>query len=216
MNHLQLVNKVLVRLRENKVTSVNQNAYSQLISSLVNEAKNLVEDAWDWTNLRTTLSGTTTEGVFSYAIEGSSARFKMLDVVNDTSNQFMQLTPSSVFNDLFLNTDGPTEGEPIKYSYSGTDSNGHLIVDVWPIPDGEYELRFNGVNRTDDLEADDDELLVPDMPVFLLAYAYAVDERGEDMGQASAYAHQRAKSSLADAIALDAARYPDEITWSTC
>ena len=216
MNHLDIVNKVLVRLREQQVSSVNQTAYSQLISSLVNEAKILVEDAWDWSGLRTTLTGTTTEGVFNYSIEGSSSRFKVVDVVNDTSNQFMYLCSTTEFNDLFYNTDEPTEGEPLKYTYRGTDGEGNLVVDVWPIPDGEYDLRFDGVARTEDLVADTDTLKVPTQPVFLLAYAYAVDERGEDMGQASAYAHQRAKSSLSDAIALDAARYPDEITWSTC
>lgn len=216
MNHLELVNKVLVRLRENKVSTVNQTPYSSLISELVNEAKNLVEDAWDWTNLRTTLSGTTTEGVFSYEIEGASTRFKMLDVVNDTSNQFMHLTSSTEFNDLFLNTDQVTVGEPLKYSYNGVSEDNNLMVDVWPVPDGAYELRFNGVKRSGDLVADSDKLFVPETPVALLAYAYAVDERGEDMGQASTYAHQRAKSALSDAIAFDVARYPDEITWRTC
>lgn len=219
MNHKELVNKVLIRLRERPLgatESISSNSYAALISSLVNEAKQVVEDSWDWSGLRETISGTTIPGVFSYELEGAGDRFKMLDALNDTSNQFLHLIPSSTMTDYYLNNDDVPEGEPYYYSYSGTTDEGFLQIDVYPLPDDEYTMRFNGILRTGDLVDDTDTLRVPTQPVFLLAYAYAVDERGEDMGQASAYAHQRAKSSLSDAIALDAARYPDEITWSTC
>lgn len=213
MTHLELVNKVLVRLRERQVSSVDSSSYSLLISSLVNEAKNVVEDAWDWSALRTTFSANTLAGVFSYEINCSPQRSVMLDVINDTSNIHMTRQSSRYFNDLFLNNDDPTEGSPYYYSFNGTNENGHLRVDVYPIPDGEYELRFNMVNRTGDLVANDDFLLVPDQPVLLLAIAYAIDERGEDSGQATTFAIARAQRALSDAIAQDANRFVEEITW---
>ena len=55
MTYLQLVNSVLRRLREDQVATVEQNTYSQLIGELVNEAKETVENSWDWTGLRTTI-----------------------------------------------------------------------------------------------------------------------------------------------------------------
>ena len=56
MTYLQLVNSVLRRLREDEVSSVSQNAYSKLVGELVNEAKQTIEQTWDWTALRTTKS----------------------------------------------------------------------------------------------------------------------------------------------------------------
>ena len=71
MTFLQLVNKVLVRLREDTVSSVDENSYSQLIGEFVNDAVKEVEAAWKWSALRETLSATTQDGVFSYVLTGS-------------------------------------------------------------------------------------------------------------------------------------------------
>ena len=48
MTYLQLVNKVLVRLREDQVTSVASNDYSLLVGEFVAQAASEVEDAWNW------------------------------------------------------------------------------------------------------------------------------------------------------------------------
>jgi hypothetical protein len=65
MTYLQLVNSVLRRLREDEVSSVSQNSYSKLIGEFVNDAKRSVEDAYDWTALRTTLTVTTDDTTFN-------------------------------------------------------------------------------------------------------------------------------------------------------
>ena len=44
MQYIDLVNSVLVRLRESKVTSVNDTAYSAMIAAFVNDAKKQVEN----------------------------------------------------------------------------------------------------------------------------------------------------------------------------
>ena len=54
MTYLEAVNKVLRRLRENTVSSVDETIYSRLIGEFVNDANHMVEDAWDWSNLRET------------------------------------------------------------------------------------------------------------------------------------------------------------------
>ena len=86
MTYLQLVNSVLRRLREDEVTSVSQNSYSKLIGEFVNDAKRTVEDSYDWTALRTTLTVTTDDTTFNYVLTGSQNRMKLLDVINDTSS----------------------------------------------------------------------------------------------------------------------------------
>ena len=53
MTYLELVNNVLRRLRETEVTTVQSTSYSKLIGDIVNDAKRLVEDSWDWKVLNT-------------------------------------------------------------------------------------------------------------------------------------------------------------------
>jgi hypothetical protein len=66
MTYLELVNNVLKRLRERTVNAVSESAYSELIGVLVNDAKSEIENAWNWSALRNTLTLTTSSGVFNY------------------------------------------------------------------------------------------------------------------------------------------------------
>ena len=214
MNYLLIVNNVLKRLRERTVSTVEENTYSTLISMFVNDAKQEVEQAWDWSALRTTLTATTTAGAFAYELTGAGDNMKMLDVVNDTSNAFMTYKTASDFNNYYLNSN-PTQGSPRYYSFNGIDNNGDTIVEIFPPPDGTYLIRFNLINRQNDLATDTDVLLCPSKPVEMLAYAKAVEERGEDGGVAGVSAYRTAERALSDAIALDAAKHPEEVIWTT-
>ena len=213
MTYLDLVNNVLVRLREDEVVSVTDNSYSKLIGKFVNDAKRQVEDAWNWNALRSTLTITTTASTFNYELNGAGVRFRTLDVVNDTSNVFMEQRSSSYFNNLFLNST-PDSGEPRYYSFNGVSSDGDTQIDVYPIPDGVYSIRFNAVVPQAALSAGTDTLLVPSEPVILGAYARAVIERGEDGGLSSAEASVLAANSLSDAIAIEANHFPSELVWN--
>jgi len=215
MTYLNTVNNILRRLRERQVSTVNETAYSSLIGVLVNDAKEEVENAWNWSALRTTLSTTTTANVFNYELNGSQNRLTVLDVVNDTSNFFMEYKTAHEMNDLFLNST-PDQSEPRYYSFNGVSvADGDTLVDIYPIPDGAYNLRFNVILRTQDLSTDSESLLIPAQPVQALAYAKAVEERGEDGGVQSVSAYNTANRVLSDAIALDATKHPEETIWYT-
>jgi hypothetical protein len=212
MTYLEVVNNILKRLRERTVSTVNESSYSALIAVLVNDAKDDVEKAWSWSGLRTTLSATTTEDVFNYELNGSQNKLTVLDVVNDTANHFMKYETAHKFNEFFLNQQA-TKGTPYYYSFNGISADGDTQVDIYPIPDKAYELRFNVVLRTDDLSDDADTFQVPTKPIELLAYALAVEERGEDGGANPVSAFVRANNALQDSIALDAAKHPEETIW---
>lgn len=214
VTYLTIVNNILKRLRERTVATVNETSYSTLVSMLVNDAKQEVEQAWDWSALRTTLTATTTSGIFNYELNGFQNNGKVLDVVNDTSNFFMRYETASNFNELFLNTD-LVRGEPRYYSFNGVSDDGDTLVDVYPIPDGVYSLRFNCVIRTADLSGDNDALLCPSKPVEMLAYAKAVEERGEDGGVGMSSSYATAQRTLNDAISIDAAKHPEETIWTS-
>ena len=216
MTYIELVNSVLRRLRESEVTTVqgtgNSNSYARLIGDFVNEAKSQVESAWKWSALRQTLTASTTSGVFNYEIQGSKNNFEVLSVLNDTSDMVMEYKPASWFNEAFLLTD-PQRGTPTFYNFNGVSADGDTMVDVYPIPDNTYTLRFNVVLRNVPLTGDSDPMEIPSRPVILLATAMAIEERGEDGGQQSINAYRSAQSALADSIALDASRHPEETVW---
>ena len=216
MTYLQLVNAVLRRLRESEVDTVqgvgNTNTYARLVGDFVNEAKSQVEAAWDWSALRTTLTLTTTANVFNYELNGTGNTFKVLDVWNDTSNIEMQYQTAHWFNNEFLMAD-PQRGIPAFYNFNGVSVDRDTQVDIYPIPDAVYDLRFNITMRNQPLENDSDTVLLPTRPIILMATAMAIEERGEDGGQQSVNAYSAAQSALADEIALDAARHPEETIW---
>jgi hypothetical protein len=216
MTYIELVNSVLRRLRESEVTTVqgagNSNAYARLIGDFVNEAKSQVENAWKWSALRRTLTATTVDGTFNYEIQGSQNNFQVLSVLNDTSDITMLYKDADWFNEAFLLTN-PQRGIPTFYNFNGVSADGDTQVDIYPIPDGVYTLRFNVVLRNVPLSGDSDPMEIPSRPVILLATAMAIEERGEDGGQQSMNAYAAAQSALADAVALDAGRHPEETVW---
>ncbi|MFZ9210909.1 MAG: hypothetical protein ACO22M_00445 [Candidatus Nanopelagicaceae bacterium] len=214
MTYLEMVNKVLRRLREREVGAVSQTSYSKLIGDFVNDAKAEVENAWKWSALRTTLTLTTQANVFNYELNSSQNNFSIIDVINDTSNRFMEYKTSVWFDNQFLNM-SPATGAPQFYSFNGVANDGDTQVDIYPIPDGVYQLRFNCVIRPVPLVLDADVIVIPHQPVFLLAVSKAIEERGEDGGTTSINAFQASRNSLADEIAYDAARHPEETIWYT-
>lgn len=209
MTYLEMVNKVLKRLRERTVGTVNESPYSTLIGVLVNDAKDTVENAWSWSGLRTTLSATTQEGVFNYVLTGSKNKITVLDVLNDTDDVFLKYLPAHEMTRYYL-VGTPQTGSPTDYSFNGIDANGDTQVDIYPKPDGAYDLRFNCILRTPELESDSTTFNIPTLPIEMLAYALAVEERGEDGGMNPVSAYARAKNALDDAIALDAIKHPEE------
>ena len=85
MNYLAAINSVLVRLRERTVESINENEYSSLIATLINDSIQEVEQAWDWSALRQSLTVTTSNGIFNYELNGAKNDVKVLSVVNASS-----------------------------------------------------------------------------------------------------------------------------------
>jgi hypothetical protein len=213
MNYIQLVNDVLIRLREPEASSVSDNAYVKLIARYVNDSKRQVEDSYNWNALSETLSATTTADVFNYVLTGSGQRFRVIDVLNDTDNFFVENASTVWMDQQFLLTTAQ-KGSPKYYNFNGTNSNGDTQVDLFPIPNGSYNIRFNIIKPQIPLVANADTLLVPEEPVILGALARAQAERGEDGGVQSGETYVLYRQSLADAISLESNRYIEESQWN--
>tara|TARA_Y100000114_G_C11719554_1_gene307763 strand:- start:547 stop:1197 length:651 start_codon:yes stop_codon:yes gene_type:complete len=213
MTYLQIVNSVLVRLRENEVSTVSANSYSKLIGELVNDAKRIVEDSWDWHSLRTTITVNTIAGTFSYQLAGTDQGLKTLDIINDTSNCFMTPVSSSYMNNAFLNNDEVARASPKYYSYNGFSESGEALIDFYPVPDKQYVIRINAVDKKGRMSADTDRAFAPSDAIIQYAYALASRERGETGGTSAAELFSIANQTLADRVALDVARSEEETIW---
>ncbi len=138
MTYLELINNVLTRLREDKITEDQLNAdndtYVRYIGSAVNDAKRRVEDAWQWGIMRGSstvqLSQNVTTSVLgnaavalpgsankNYVIRGITTRFE------DTNNPFVpsKRSPMRQITQEFMDTKRldpsniPT-GQPFEFS----------------------------------------------------------------------------------------------------
>ena len=231
MTFLELINDVLIRLREPTVAANAQNAYSTLIGTFVNDAKRQVEDSFSWNVLGQTITITTNSGGTEYGIAqyganasplaeyglssapvfsltGAGQKFQVQDVINTTSNIALQ-NISFVEMNRYQNLVPSTRGIPQYYSFDGVDANGDTKVVLYPRPDGVYNIPFSLTVPQAKLAADATSVLVPDFLVVQNAYARALVERGEDGGLSSSDAYQFYRGMLADQIALEGTRYPE-------
>jgi hypothetical protein len=208
MTYLQLINDVLVRLRETQVSSSNETAYSTLIGRFVNDAKRQIEDAFSWNVLGQTVTITTTPGTYVYSMTGAGQKFQVMDALNVTANVGLQ-NISFVEMNRFQNLVPAISGIPEYYAFDGVDGNGDTKVMFYARPDGVYTIPFALTVPQAPLASDSTVVLVPDVLVVQNAYARALVERGEDGGLNSSEAYQLYRGMLADYIALEGTRYPE-------
>lgn len=211
--YLQLVNDVLTRLREPTVASVTENDYSSLIGKLVNDAKREVEDAWDWEALATTYTISTSNGTTSYAITGAGDASRLHRVYNTTNRIYLEERPHEYFIsniDLAAQT---VYGIPAYWATDGLDASGDLKIQIFPVPNTTYTIKVDAYTPEAELTTNSGSTKLPKIPIVALAWAKAIEERGEDGGVNVSSQYAVAKQALADRIAVEANRRPDEFSF---
>lgn len=209
MTYLELVNAVMVKLREPTVATVSDTDYSRLVGVFVNETKREVEDAWTWNGLRETITITCVPGVSNYRLVGTNDRTTFRDGYNDSANFPMRAAASPWLNRQFLLAQ-PQGGRPQYWGLNGQDPvTRELFVDVYPVPISADILRLNVNLKPADMSTDSTRVRVPPHLIVLGAYARALEERGEDDTKArAAYT-----GALQTAIAADIENFPGETDW---
>lgn len=208
MTYLELINDVLVRLREATVSTPTETNYSSLIGKFVNDAKRQIEDAFAWNILGQTLTVTTASGTASYSLTGAGQKFQVTNVLNVTSNLTMRNISADSMNRK-QNFTPTVNAVPTEYAFDGVDGSYDTKVTLYPKPDGVYSLKFFLTIPQATLSTASTVVLVPDVLVVQNAYARALVERGEDGGLTSSEAYALYRSMLSDYIALEGTRFPD-------
>ena len=214
MIFLDMVNNVLLRLREEQVTSIAQTPYSRLIGQFINDTKRSVEDAWSWEVSNVTLPVQTIAGVSVYSVTGSGRRHKDVMVTDTTNHYVLQNVPLD-FIEMQNQVAEVSQGAPSYYAWSGFDGTDSQVV-FWPVPNNAATIMFDMKVPQLPLQLDGDIIRVPAEPVILGAYARAIAERGEDGGLASSEAYGLYTSALSDAIALESTRSIENDVWVAC
>jgi hypothetical protein len=208
MTYLELINDVLVRLREPEVSTFSETTYSTLIGKFVNDAKRQIEDAFSWNALGTTITVTTAASTSTYSLTGAGQKFQVMDVINTTS--LLGLT-NIAFVDMNrkLNFAPVATETPTEYAFDGVDGSYDTQVKLYPIPNGVYTIKFMLTVPQAILASNSTVVKVPDVLVVQNAYARALLERGEDGGLSSSDAYSLYRAMLSDYIALEGTRYPE-------
>ena len=208
MTYLELINDVLVRLRETTVSTTTETSYSTLIGKFVNDAKRQIEDAFSWNALGQTITVTTAASTAAYSLTGAGQKFQVMDVINTTSNVGL-INISFVDMNRKLNFTPLVNSIPTEFAFDGVDASYDTKVNLYPIPDGAYTIKFALTVPQATLSSGSTVVLVSDVLVAQNAYARALVERGEDGGLSSSEAYLLYKSMLSDQIALEGTRYPE-------
>lgn len=214
MNFLQLVNEVLIRLREQQVDSVNLTEYSTLIGRFVNEAKREVEDAHNWSVLHKNIFVTATNPTVNYTLNSSNNRTRIDYCFNSTKKWMLQNLNRIEMASMADINYTPSTNDVIYYSIDGRNSSGNIKIKVYPIPISTQTLTFKCIVPQNNLVANTDVMYVPEEPVILNAYLRAISERGEDNGRLSDMQNAQYTRSLQDHIAIDKNYNDSDTLWS--
>lgn len=217
---LQIVNKVLVRLRESTVASFSTTDYSTMIANLVNQVKSEIENAWYWNALRGSYSVSAVSPTTQYSLTGTGTDAVILDAWNRTFGNEITKGTNAEFNANFLGTplsvSLPTTIVS-EYLQTGLDANYDIKVDVYPVPSSAQTLVFNCYVPQADLALDGTIPLVPQNVLIEETIARAMLERGDQGAQQPDPNSPGGKfirtDLLAVAVSRDGGADPTEFDW---
>jgi len=218
---LVIVNDILRQLRETEVSTVPASSYSKLIAQFVNQAKDDMEDMWFWTaNEQTIDIPILADGTREYDLASTTDRSFLqrrwhdkapmaFDVTSSTEQAHLQDMPLRDLND-WRNSQSQFIDDisvPRRFAIEpAADGRGYGIVldrgattartwrTYWYIPQVELEL-----DGTDD----NINIILPKRPIMLKALFYALNERGEEIGEPGQIAEVRAHTAAAAAMEID-------------
>lgn len=230
MTLLQLVNRVLRRLREDEVTDFTAD-YTTLIVDFLAEVHAEVLDEHDWSSMdydvqvaavasqeEYDLSATIADGggvTNGYTpttakslvrqVEGTPVAY-WYDSVSATQSTKIPQVSWEKYVDLYKSDTSQEAIQPTVFALR-QDGDGFRLA-LWPTPDastGIFEIRFHTPEAVISSESStvSTTVLAPERPLVLGALYLALNERGEELGEPGNIAEQRYYKALAAAKEAD-------------
>lgn len=221
MTLLQIVNRVLRRLREDAVTDFSED-YTALIVDFIADIHAEVLDAHDWSVFDEEVTVTTvasqTEYDLSTAASTPVTRESFLRYENDcplvfyrkptTDNQGHQLRQLSWQAYVSMKNQNETDTSDVPEYFAITQNDAGWRLALWPTPNNattEINMQW-WIPETaiaGETAATTDTVLVPNRPLVLGALMMALNERGEELGEPGNMAEQRYYAALGVAKETD-------------
>jgi hypothetical protein len=227
--YLQVVQKVLLNLRENPITDLSA-TYSQLIGEFVNQAKEKVEAAWRWKNLATTFTFTTvasqtvyplTSSASSPIITSSSGNFpddNRAEILVDEENNAMVFDATTASSgglirlirktreyeyalNIYLANQSPVQPN----AFSFYTENGTAFFNLVGAPIGGRSMLVRMKVPQPQFSTGAEVFLAPWRPIVSYATFLAMEERGEELSEKSTLYLDRHNQELERAIEVDMA-----------
>lgn len=226
--YLQLVNKVLLNLRETQVTDLTS-TYAQLVGEFVNQAKEKVEDEWRWKALQSSFSFTTVLNQTAYPINSAAAapvvtsstgtwptsRSEVLvdeennamvfDVTTASTGGFIRLTSitraSEIAMNLYLANQSTVQPNRFSYQYNGATGSGTFTLVGNPASGRNLQIVMK--IPQDEFSLGTEIIYVPWRPIVSFATFRAMEERGEELSEKSSLYLDQHNSELQRAVEQD-------------
>lgn len=233
--HLQLVNRILARLREDQVVSASDNDYAELVAEFVADAYEEVNEEHFWEVFKHRLIVDLEIGTRKYDLtrtvaNGGGIRNSTGVAKDDTeltwidhdtpeverydsdsddqTDAMMYVSPEQLRAMKAMDRD-ETNVDPTHFTVYQENTSGttRLYLEVYPIPAEASVMEVIVWTKPDRLTStgstDATNILSPVRPVYQLALMYALNERGEEMGEPGNVAERRYVNALGAAIEKD-------------
>lgn len=212
MTLLEAVNRVLIGLREAQVADLTA-TYSIHVVQMINMAKQDIEDMGPWKTLRTTVSKTLTPATSTISLTTETNERSYLLYKNNmglayltTADKERTLQVVSLeelqANQLLV----PDQPNDIPCLVAFARASAGLTAHFWPTPDAAYTVKFVIVVPQDDFVASTDAAVaisIPAEPVWRVALATAMEERGEEFSGSLDAVRARASRAVDQAVLMD-------------
>lgn len=217
-----VLNEVLGTLSEDEIDEsvVELTAdYHKLVGHFVNQIKEEIEDAHNWSVLWQDIEVTVTGSTDTAEITGANDRSRLVRIqqsnsiddvalvfdITNTSNprQLMELDYSELV--YRRRTNSETVNDAPIYFATKVGSDGVPDIIVYPKPINDRTLSVTMVVPQERIAFDelDTNILIPGRPLEIGSIWYALHERGEELGVNGLYTEDRFRNALDAAIARD-------------
>lgn len=222
MTQLEMVNKVLLRLRENSVSTITENDYAQLIAQFINDAKADMEDLnHTWSCYETEIDvSITDDGERNYLLPATNDRSFLLrqwredrvplafDITAGEVGQLFDCPLKTIRSERATTNTITDVAQPKVFAIQAdnTADSGYQIQLLWGSNTARTWRMYWYVPQADlALDATDEavELILPQRPLELRTYAYAVMEREIENSPSAQAAWSRSVDSIGSALETD-------------
>lgn len=215
LTFLQIINRVLERMRESTVATPTDTDYSKLVSALINQVSTEIQEAWYWHAMRETYTVSAVTGTTNYALTNSGAEAVVISGWNVTARAPMRKSTVGEMDQNFFGVDTLPLGAPTEWLVAGRDANQDQTIDIYPDPIAASTLKFTVYVPQADLSSGSTVPLVPQNVLMEETIARLRAERGdENVPQPAPGETFILKDLLASAVARDGGRTDDtEMDW---